>query len=143
MFVVDQGYDFIIKFFISYIFVVDFKYKDVFGCDLFYIVCVRGYIFCVVYFLGCGVDINIWNVKDNILFYVVVKVGMKDMVGWLLRMGVDKGVMLKQLFDGMDVKGMLLEIVKLEGFDEIVELLESWESDRGRKERYIVIRVVL
>ncbi|KAK4664037.1 uncharacterized protein QC763_500600 [Podospora pseudopauciseta] len=143
MLAADQGHDFIIKLLISYTPAADFKHKDVFGCDAFYIACARGHILCAAYLLGCGADINTRNAKDNTPLHAAVKVGMKDMVGWLLRMGADKGVMSKQPFDGMDVKGTPLEIAKSEGLDEIVELLESWEIDRGRKERYTATRVAL
>ncbi|KAK0672102.1 ankyrin repeat-containing domain protein [Cercophora samala] len=143
MLAAEQGHDFIIKLLVNHVPLADIRQRDHFGCDAFYYACARGHILCAAYLLGCGADINTRNGKDNTPLHAVAKVGMKDMVGWLLRMGADKGAMSQQPFDGMDVRGTPLEIAKAAGHDEIVEMLNSWRPERRREVRYTASRVAL
>ncbi|KAK4176681.1 ankyrin repeat-containing domain protein [Triangularia setosa] len=146
MFAADQGHDFMIKLLLNHTPPADFRQRDKLGCDAFYFACARGHILCASYLLGCGANINTRNNKDNTPLHVVAKLGRKDMVGWLLRMGADKEAKSTQPFDGMDVKGTPPAIAKAAGLspslcDEIVDMLQNWEPDRRREVRYTASRV--
>ncbi|KAK4195982.1 ankyrin repeat-containing domain protein [Triangularia verruculosa] len=141
MFAADQGHDFMIRLLVNQSPHADIRHKDSLGCDAFYIACARGHILCASYLLGCGADINTINSKQNRPLHVVAKLGKKDMVGWLLRMGADTGVSSTQPFDGMGVKGPPLEIAKASCLPpslgaQILEMLERSDPDSRRAVRY-------
>jgi ankyrin len=104
----------------------NWKHRDDFGCDAFYIACAKGHILCATYLLGRGAEINMPNSKGNTPLHVAARMGHVETVRWLLYLGADTAARSIAPSDGMDKIGTPAEVARAANLDH--DLAESIAS---------------